>query len=304
MSEHIDREQEALEESLLGEDWLEQIRAQIDVLDHMLSGEVLPEKYKVIHKKAVDVLAIVSNCPSDLVSGRVRHDLLGLLNIFEQRAEYLEDEMTLNALRNFFTTLKDKFDKIVAVYTDPDHIHLEYMNIAERIKKEIPGVFTIALEIQHEERVRSEKTRMGVEWTYDITKDGVVRYVIFTIKGAESAYAWTDEKIFLVGLENIARNAVLHNQDFIGILHIELEVLDHRNRVIVHFKDNGTGVENPGSVFKTGFTTGGGDHQGLGLGGLDERFQSVGASITVEAHGGINGGACFTLTLPKDLSSQ
>ncbi len=83
--------------------------------------------------------------------------------------------------------------------------------------------------------------------------------------------------------------------------YVFLAITDLGHDLIIEIEDNGPGIpfEKEQEIFKKGFSTKDGTHRGFGLALVKKAVDEVGGTILLEE--GEHGGACFLVTIPKQI---
>lgn len=143
-------------------------------------------------------------------------------------------------------------------------------------------------------------------WNYKVVRESSgSQYTELELDLEKDIEVWTHSGLILQAVLNIVKNSYLHNQE-LSYISIQVHLMRDKeaDSAVIRISDNGKGIEDPSSVFNSGYTTGGESHSGLGLAELPEKLQAVGASITCRNIDESGREAEFTITLPTHQPSQ
>lgn len=113
------------------------------------------------------------------------------------------------------------------------------------------------------------------------------------LESEEELTAIMDRSMIATLLLSMCRNAKIKG----NAQNMEIKAYREGRNTKIEVIDDGNGIdpEIEKRIFEYRFTSGGG--KGIGLGDAEERLKAMGGSIGVNGHGGIDGGAKFTITL-------
>jgi len=225
----------------------------------------------------------------------VLHDMRAPLGYLAMRSELMQSGSEFT-----WDDLEGDFKKVVAYYS--------------LVRKSLLNP-TSCKEVSLTGHLRSHRTNfarrvLGVlsfdssesDRAYEFKQLGTAKNRNLSLDFGELIKAWTNWPVLVRALLNLLGNASDHNPD--TDLFVSVRVVEKSDTVELHVKDSGKGIDDEEQVFARGFSTGGASHSGIGLAASKVRLEAIGASLLLDGHGGPDGGAHFTITLPKHPPNQ
>jgi signal transduction histidine kinase len=251
----------------------------------------------LLHQQITEASRLISVFrTSDLESEKLGHDMTSPMTSILFLVSFVEDEdwdgaeIQLGQIRDRISELRDgcmdlSIDKEVNL-ANRIHHHVGYIAML------VTGVVSM-----HEDRSSTSEIRV-------IRSKKPLSLSTFTLICPRTLKVETNWSSLARIIDNLVRNAVDHNRDLVELT-VRLVIEDHEDSVEIQVLDSGNGIDDISHIFELRHTTGAErGNSGLGLAISDKLAENINARIAVEGHGGIEGGAKFTLSLPKHQPSR